>query len=111
MCVAGKRNFIGLADSPKIMHQDTARIVDQWRGSNGVVLRIGCVAWILTTIAGVFGRPAVSWDQRNAMAEHLGAVVAPERLEAELRADPSAINSMHPRLSWVPPWKGGPREC
>ncbi len=106
MCVAEKRNFIGLADSPKLMHPDTERIFDQRRGSNGVALRIGCVAWILTTIAGVFGLPAISWGQRNAMAAQLGAVAAPVRLETELRANPSAINSMHPQLSWVLPWKG-----
>ncbi|MHB1766973.1 MAG: glycoside hydrolase family 78 protein, partial [Phycisphaerae bacterium] len=36
----------------------------------------------------------------------LNATAAPTHLQTQLRANPLAINSIHPRLSWVLPWKG-----
>ena len=39
-------------------------------------------------------------------APQLDATAAPVRLQTQLRADPLAVNSVHPQLGWMLPWKG-----
>ncbi|MGC9261240.1 MAG: hypothetical protein ACP5I8_14340, partial [Phycisphaerae bacterium] len=43
---------------------------------------------------------------QNSTAAQLDATAAPTHLQTQLRENPLAINSIHPRLGWVLPWKG-----
>ncbi len=47
-----------------------------------------------------------SCTQNGATPAELNATAAPVNMQCQLRANPLAINSVHPRLGWVLPWKG-----
>lgn len=50
---------------------------------------------------------ALAYGSANGLtkASH-GLIAAPTHLQTQLRSDPLAINSVHPQLGWILPWKG-----
>ena len=61
-------------------------------------LAVGIMAVAVGTLA--------SCAQDGVTPSQLDATAAPIHLQTQLRADPLAVNSVHPQLGWILPWRG-----
>ncbi len=61
---------------------------------------------MVTTALFLAAGTLASCTQGGATPAELDATASPTHLQTQLQAHPLAINSVHPRLSWVLPWKG-----
>jgi alpha-L-rhamnosidase len=64
------------------------------------------IRWTAASLLVVAAGALTSCTQGGATPSQLDATASPVRLQTQLRADPLAVNSVHPRLGWVLPWKG-----
>ncbi len=57
-------------------------------------------------VLALVGLSMADCTDRGGTPAQLDATVAPVHLQTQLRSNPLAINSVHPQLGWVLPWRG-----